>query len=293
MMHSLFVFPRKRILITGGCGFIGKSLFYHLDQNPNFDVYALDLSQHGSERIKMDNSSEIYPPIPNEKLFICDIRNILEVTPVISTMDVVVHLAGALENQSLELITQINCIGTKNIIEACKNTKVQKIIFASSALVMWGYRQIEPYASIYAEKPERLPTSIPQILTSAIPRLPTHPPMARNYVAYAESKLYGEELLENFAKISGRTGIVIRFGWVNSLNYPYKSKFSSSWLSIRDAMQLIELAIKNERINFGIYFGVSDNELRWLDIENAREDLGYKPLDRAENCKQIMSKARL
>ena len=38
----------------------------------------------------------------------------------------------------------------------------------------------------------------------------------------------------------------------------------------------------DESLQFEIFYGMSDNDLRWVDIENARQKVGYIPQDRAE-----------
>ena len=36
-------------------------------------------------------------------------------------------------------------------------------------------------------------------------------------------------------------------------------------------------------MQFGIFYGISNNDWRWMDIEDARDMLGYTPQDRAED----------
>ena len=53
-----------------------------------------------------------------------------------------------------------------------------------------------------------------------------------------------------------------------------------TWLSHRDLAQLVKKSI-SARINFGIYYGVSNNDGRFWDIANAEKELGYIPQDNA------------
>jgi hypothetical protein len=38
-----------------------------------------------------------------------------------------------------------------------------------------------------------------------------------------------------------------------------------------------------EHIKFDIFYGMSNNDYRWADIEHAKVVIGYHPLDRAED----------
>ena len=51
----------------------------------------------------------------------------------------------------------------------------------------------------------------------------------------------------------------------------------------RDVVQLIEKSIEApDDLRFDIFYGVSNNRFRWVDIDHAREILGYIPQDSAE-----------
>ena len=49
-------------------------------------------------------------------------------------------------------------------------------------------------------------------------------------------------------------------------------------------VQLVECCINaNENIRFDVFFGVSDNRYRWVDIEHAKEAIGYIPQDKEQD----------
>lgn len=55
-------------------------------------------------------------------------------------------------------------------------------------------------------------------------------------------------------------------------------------MSQRDIVQIIERCINaNDSLRFEIFYGMSNNDLRWVDTENARRKVGYVPQDRAED----------
>jgi hypothetical protein len=45
---------------------------------------------------------------------------------------------------------------------------------------------------------------------------------------------------------------------------------------------MIECCLADDQVEFNIFYGVSENERRWLDIDHAKDVLGYQPQDRAE-----------
>jgi hypothetical protein len=50
-------------------------------------------------------------------------------------------------------------------------------------------------------------------------------------------------------------------------------------------VQLVERSIRApEDVKFDIFYGVSNNKHRWVDIDHAREVVGYIPQDSAEEA---------
>ena len=58
---------------------------------------------------------------------------------------------------------------------------------------------------------------------------------------------------------------------------------ASLWCSQRDVVQLVQRAIEAPAdLRFDIFYGVSHNRWRWVDIDHPRQVLGYIPADSAE-----------
>ena len=117
----------KKILITGGAGFIGSNLCKFLLKK-NFDITVFDNLSSG----KLSN-------IPKKiKFFKVDIRSKNLLKKYFKNFDFVIHLAAmpilqqAIDNPK-ECI-DINLIGTQNILEFCLKKK-SKLIFASTCAV--------------------------------------------------------------------------------------------------------------------------------------------------------------
>lgn len=116
----------KKVVVFGGCGFLGSYVVDELARR-GYDVIAADLKVTGCF---------------NKKLFKkCDIMDLKSIQTVIpENTDVVYNFAGfANLDQSvfhpLETI-RLNILGNLNILEACKNKSVRRIVFASSSYAM-------------------------------------------------------------------------------------------------------------------------------------------------------------
>ena len=120
----------KKILITGGCGFIGSHLTELFLKKKN-KVIILDKKgkRHSINWLKKIKNK-------NLKINLNDIRNKKKVDALVKNSDYVIHLAALISiphsyNEPLEHITT-NIIGTFNILDACKKYKKKCIITSSS-----------------------------------------------------------------------------------------------------------------------------------------------------------------
>src|ERR1700761_3830689 len=122
----------KRVLITGATGFIGSTLFNHL-QNQGHELFVIDNLSFGNKD---------YITIDDKLFFKEDIRNKTSIENIIQAIQPqwVIHLAAIhfipYCNQHPFESSEINIRGTKNILDACKHTKsIEKVFFASTAAV--------------------------------------------------------------------------------------------------------------------------------------------------------------
>ena len=130
---------KKKVLITGACGFIGFHLSLALLNN-NIDVVAIDnLNDYYSVNLK---SSRLGILKDNNVIFYkTDITNFddLKKCLLLERPDIVVHLAAqagvrySLDNPHSYIHN--NIVGTFNVLEICKNINIEKLIFASSSSV--------------------------------------------------------------------------------------------------------------------------------------------------------------
>ena len=127
----------KKILITGGAGFIGSSLIKKLGQLQDlYQIISLDLNH---EKVK-----DLFNTMPNLEFIDCSILDEKSLDKAMKNIDLVVHLAGGggeaacLKNPSLSVL--INVLGTQLIVKYAKLNNVKKIIFASSIYTYSSYK---------------------------------------------------------------------------------------------------------------------------------------------------------
>jgi UDP-glucuronate decarboxylase len=139
----------KKIIITGGAGFIGSNLCYFLISNfsDNY-VICIDNLITGS----LDNIRELlFPPHPRFKLIIHDINNSLNDILDNEKIDEIYHLASIASPEkykkySMEtLLTSIN--GTQLVLEYCLINN-SKMLFTSTSEV-YGDPLIHPQPEEY------------------------------------------------------------------------------------------------------------------------------------------------
>jgi nucleoside-diphosphate-sugar epimerase len=262
----------KNILITGAYGLIGNLLYRHLAQFPlEFAVYGLDKNGAPSDRIFPEKVFRI----PEERFFQVDLGDLEGLQRAFQGMETVVHLAAdAGRPGTWESLLHNNLAGAYHALEAARLAGVKRVICASSSMVNFGYEAEEPYAAIFHNRSGELPPEIP-ILTK---QDPVRPPSL-----YAASKVWLEALAHVYAYRHGLSCLCLRIGWVVAEDAPRPTRLGAEWCSQRDIVQLLQRCIAApEDLRFDIFYGVSDNYYRFMDIQHAREVLGYVPLDRAE-----------
>jgi nucleoside-diphosphate-sugar epimerase len=261
---------KRTILITGAYGLIGNLLYARLaSQNEVFEPYGLVRHKQPSLRMKPENLYEI----PSDKLRMADLTDFSAVQRAVDSMEVVVHLAADPDGRSgWESIHNNNIIGTYHVFEACRLAGVKRVVFASSNQVVFGYNHVEPYQSLFRGHFNDISTKDFHPIR--------HDQVTRPLNFYACSKVFGEALAHMYAYTHGLSCIVLRIGWVLS-DDSMRSRIL--WCSQRDIVQLLELCINApENLRFDVFFGHSDNLYNLVDIQHAREVLGYAPQDQAD-----------
>jgi len=143
--------PTKKILVTGGAGFIG----FHLSRR---------LLEQGAEVIGLDNLNDYYDPrlkqmrldilqkYPNYRFIKMDLadKGALEVVFQLCRPDIVVNLAAqagvrySIENP--DAYVQSNLLGFYNLLECCRHYPVHHLVYASSSSV-YGANKKVPFST--------------------------------------------------------------------------------------------------------------------------------------------------
>jgi len=134
-----------KILITGGCGFIGVNLVrFILRHDYDIEIRILDNLSVGSrenlaqvcEYEEVGVTESLQSRKSKVVLVVGDIRDKQVCVKATKGVDAVVHLAAhtgvvpSVKNPILDF--EINCIGTLNLLDASVHNGVQKFVFASS-----------------------------------------------------------------------------------------------------------------------------------------------------------------
>jgi len=168
----------KKVLVTGGAGFIGSHLVDFLLEK-NYDVAVIDNLSAGKKEF-VDSRVKFY-----EKNILEDIDFIFKK----EKPEIVIHAAAqvmlreSIKNPIYD--AKINILGTINILEACRKNKVEKIIYTSTGGARVG-------------EPEYLPVDEKHFINPCSP--------------YGISKHAAEHYVWMYDKLHGLKSLVFCFG---------------------------------------------------------------------------------
>ena len=180
----------KKILITGGAGFIGSHLIDQLLSEGGWKISVVDdFNDFYDPAIKRENIAP-YLSHPDFKLCEADIRDYDALARVFAgaSFDCIVHLAAragvrpSLTEPRIYVETNIN--GTLNLLELARTNGVQRFIFGSSS-------------SVYGEN-KKVPFSEAD-------------PIFNPISPYAATKAAGELICHSYAHLHGLRIICLRF----------------------------------------------------------------------------------
>lgn len=138
---------KKRILVTGGTGFIGSHLIKELLKKENFIIRIFIREE--SNLTRLENLIE------KIEIFKGDFYNINDLKKSLENVDILIHLAAILGRGFDEEYKKFNVEVSKNLFNFALKQNVKKIIFLSSLSVMGGSKK--PF--IYTEEIKPNPIS--------------------------------------------------------------------------------------------------------------------------------------
>ena len=165
----------KKVLITGGCGFIGSNLSDYL-RRKGFKVYLIDNFSN--------NKTDI--PIKKSLLYKRDINKINQIKNL-KNISAIIHLAASadilISKKNENKYYKDNISGLQEVLRFCSEKNVKKVVFASSASV-YGDTKNKKVNENFSLKPSHY---------------------------YGYTKLIGEKMVETYSKINNINYTILRF----------------------------------------------------------------------------------
>lgn len=239
----------KQVFVTGANGRLGELLLAHLANRNDVSVAGLDVV-----------------PVDNPDILTADLTGPFDWKSHLNGVDTIVHFAGDTQpSASWSSAASNNFDATLRLLHFARLAEVSRVILASSNWVLADKR--------FTDK----------ALNSKTLPGPVNP--------YGASKLFVERAGAHFAECHDMSVICVRIGWVDEAAHPgYGTKFTyGDWgmqmrLSERDFLNGMTAAIDAQDIDFCTINLVSNNAgMRW-DLTEAKETIGYEPMDYFDNA---------
>jgi nucleoside-diphosphate-sugar epimerase len=271
------------VLLTGGAGTVGTAITDHLADGDDYVFTSLDVTEH---------------PDPDVTSVVADARDYETVRDHVAAADAVIHLAhvpmesGGPWDQSVAW-SEAHGENLKlhaNVVGAAAETGLDTFVYASSNHAV-GLYEVERAPEIYGLDHDLLVD---------------HTVAPRPDSMYGAAKVYAEGLGRLAAEQHGVSFYALRICAVRDPEYdhPYGdaeagvdrgdferdseaydeqvARLKGMWQSRRDHAHMVEQCLRDDSVSFDVFYGVSDNDRRWFDIDHARDVLGYEPHDNGE-----------
>ena len=246
----------KKIIITGGLGYIGTELCKLYARESHIDEIIVIDNRFLSERVKYLQDLGI-------KFVHGDILNKGLMKSILKKADLIYHLAGITDVaynkkesnlQKDELIREVGIEGSRNVIDF--SPKNAKIVFPSSHVIYEGYKETKFYI-----KEEDKDTPPWPVLVYAAGKYLTEKHLSesgKNYIILRLGSAYGYSndsmrinIMPNlFSKIASQDGTIKLFGG---------GKQHKSLISVFDIARCLKFVGENEDINKEIFNCTNEN----------------------------------
>jgi len=266
-----------RLLVTGGCGFIGSNFIrYWLESNPKDFIINLDKLTYAGHL----SSTKDFKENPHYTFIKGDITNPKEVKKAIEGVDIVVHFAAEshVDRSILEPATflKTNVLGTQVLLEAAMNEKVKRFHHVSTDEV-YGALSLETKEKFSEETPysPRSPYAASKASSDHIVRAYFHTfglPVSitncsNNYGPFQDTEKFIPRMITNL--VEGKNIMIYGDG-----------KYVRDWLFVVDHCRAIEAVIKKGKEGETYIVGGQLDETNNLEI--AKEILNAFDMDESK-----------
>jgi dTDP-glucose 4,6-dehydratase len=270
----------KRVLVTGGAGFISSTLIRHLLEHTPYEVVSLDALTYAGN---LENLADV---MSHERLSFVhgDIRDADLVRDVVSEVDVIVnaaaesHVEKSIEEGASEFVTT-NVEGTQILLDAIRDAPVERFLLVSSSEV---YGTAE-YAPMDEEHP--LNPRSPYAATKA-----GGDRLAYSYWVTYELPIVIVRPFNNYGPRQHPEKVVPRFVTQALAGEPLTvhgdGHASRDWLFVEDDAEAIEALIEapldsvaGEVVNIATGVDISVRDVARLVLEAVGSDAGVVHLD--------------
>ena len=268
--------PAKRVLVTGGAGFIAANFIHHLLRATPYEVVSLDALTYAG------NPANLKDVMAHERLSFVhgDIRDVELVAGVVSECDVIVnaaaesHVEKSIEDGASEFVTT-NVEGTQILLDAIRRSPVERFILISSSEV-YGTAESAPMDERHPLEPRS-----PYAATKA----------GADRLAYSYFVTYGMPIVivrpfNNYGQRQHPEKVIPRFITQALQDLPLTihgdGHASRDWLYVDDTAEAIEAIISAPReqvagevlnVATGVDISVSEIANRVLDALGKPRDL--------------------
>lgn len=272
------------VLMTGAYGIVGSAIRDHLADSNEYNFTYLSRSQRD-----------------DPAAFVADVTDYDDIRSAFQGQDAVIDLALppglSSDDRTLNLSSVYldNIKGPTNVMEAAVDAGVSTYIYGSSNHVVGMYEL----------------NNAPEIYEIDHEIMIDHTAPVKPDSMYGVAKAHGETLARFCAECHDLSAYCLRLGSVrwSENDHPYSDaerggrpdtdetqlnrnseeyqlrvgRMKGLWLSRSDCAHLFDCCLQDEAVSYGVFFGVSDNDRRWLSIEHTRTTVGYTPQNNAEN----------
>jgi len=267
------------VLVTGAYGRCGTALIDHLHGDDEYEFTYYNRSDRPDDH-----------PYGGYETIVGNVTEGEKLREAAEGRDAMVHMA-AYPSPSGDWtdVLEPNIVGTYNALEAAREEQLETFVFLSTNHVV-GLYETEHAPELY-ERDYSLVVD--------------HTDPVRPDSYYGASKSFGEDLARYYVEEFEypKQVYALRVGTVNMPEYdhPYGNaesgvddgdfergspeyqravaRMKCTWQSRRDFAHEVECCLADDTVDYGVFYGVSDNQRRWFDLEHARSRIDYNPRD--------------